>query len=382
MGKIFNYLYLDDNDPEMREGDVQLINRISSNIHITTDYPCSWSQRLKQILSNIDNIDGIILDWELTNMSASAKMGHDSAEDIDFSAESLAEHLRVSAAQGDIKGLPIIVCSANRNNQFTTIRKKDRTIHDVFDLSYIKEDLFVSDVKRAAIRLYDLAKSYQMLTEKRHSIPFLLSVDEKELKNLDLRFVDELRTISKTRTSHDIINFFLLNFIDKEGPLISENILAARLGVDIEKCENEWGKLISILETDKIIYSGLLSKGWRNFWAFRLTIWWSKFSSIDLRASNAEVRVGILNEVYNLELVPAKKIKYCSSSEYWTICVATNRPINPIDGFLVGENTISPWLDSQYISGYAELEKIGSWKINVMDREHFKNFKKMLAADI
>src|SRR5690606_35069530 len=153
---------LDDNDKVTRDGDVELLNTLSEQIEVITDYPSSWSKQSKRLVQEVNagSIDGLILDWELTNNSFEAKEGSDGAEDIDFSAESLAEHLRVNAAK-ELKDIPILLCSADRNNSFTRHKKKELTSRDLFDLTFDKKELFVSNVKSSERMLCDLANWYK-----------------------------------------------------------------------------------------------------------------------------------------------------------------------------------------------------------------------------
>ena len=381
--KKIKYLYLDDNDKVTRDGDVELINTISSHIEIVTDYPCSWAQRSKQILLEIESFDGIILDWDLTNQSEQAKQGTEQAETVDFSAESLAEHLRVTSARDKTKDIPIILCSADKNKEFTKLRSKEQTSRDLFDLTFIKNDLFVKHVDTADAQLCDLATVYQHLQNKKFNLLGLLQISEEELGSIDIRFTDSLETIANTKTTHDLIYFLLSELIENEGILINEFVLGARLGVDIEASNSEWHILKAILIKENIIYAGLLSGGWECYWAFKLDRWWqAHIEKNDLRTTDASERVRLLNEVLKLNLVAAAKIKFCSSGEYWTVCRGLNRPLDPLNGFMIGSNVCNPWLEIQYVSGLAELEKTDSeaWKINVMDRERFNYFKTIISA--
>ncbi len=373
------YLYLDDNDKATRDGDVKYINSISELISIRTEYPCSWHQRSLKIEQEIASIDGLILDWEYTNVSAQAKEGTDNAENVDFSAESLAEHIRISAAKGQ-KDIPIIICSANKNKGFTKARERELTSLDLFDLAFIKQDIFDESAHTAMKQLYDLSIVYKKLqsTTLKKNPETILSLSKADIRHLDIRFIDLLETMAKYRTTHDLVQFLLREFIEKEGLLINEQVLAARLGVDIKS--NDWGNLLGLLTEAGIEYSGYLNIGWKNFWAFKFNSWWkTEISNEDPRYIGATQRVILLNEKLKLQLKAAEKIKFCSSDEYWTICIGTKRPLDPINGFAVGEHLLYPWQEVQYVSAYAELEKTeNKWKINVMDRERYNHFKSLI----
>lgn len=379
-GKII-YLYLDDNEKEVREGDVDLINKSSTRIDIKTDFPSSWKHRAAQILADLNSIDGLILDWELTNHSKKAIEEASHAEEIDYSAESLAEHIRITITQQAKKDIPIIICSADRNKAFTTFQLKEQTGKDLFDLAFIKKDLFVDKVSLIESQLYDLAFVYKQLNHPAHvNIEGILRIATDKLEHLDIRFVDRLKTMLETKTTHDIVQFLLREFIEKEGILINENVLAARLGIDQASSKESWVKLRDIIIAEGVVYSGVLSIGWLRFWAFELELWWQKqFPETDLRILGATTRVAKLNEKFGLQLASAERIKFCTSDEYWTICYGLNRPIDPIDGFRIGEDPSYPWQNWQYVSALAELEKTSTeWRINVLDREQYKQVKDLI----
>lgn len=381
MSKKIKYLYLDDNDKITRDGDVELFNTISTRIEITTDYPSSWRQRSETIFTEIEELDGIILDWEFTNKSEEAKYGSSQSEDVDFSAESFAEHLRINVVKSKIKDIPIIICSADRNKAFTEILKKELTSRDLFDLTFIKSDLFDKQVYTSESQLYDLAIGYAQLQNSQFNLQEILALSNEELPYVDIRFIDKLDNLAKTKTTHDLVNFLLRGFIFREGPLINEYVLAARLGVDIKQsCEN-WNWLKQRAIDSNLIYSGIFSNGWQVFWSFKLVNWWQdNFPGIDLRTTAAPKRIELLNEKFNTKLIAAEKLKFASSDEFWTICRGTGRPLDPLNGYIISETSPNPWLELEYVSAIAELEKQGDekWRINIIDRERFNKFKSMI----
>jgi hypothetical protein len=378
------FLYLDDNDKTTRDGDVELINHSSKCISIVTDYPNSWKKRSEKIMQEMDQYDGLILDWEFTNLSKEAKEGCENAEDVDFSPEAIAEHIRVNAAQGKIKDIPIIVCSADKNKAFSNLRKKEQSSQDLFDLAFVKEEIFISDIISVEKQLCDLALVYKNLSNTSFSISTLLCLEDSIIEeNLDIRFIEKLETLKEEKTSHDLVQFFLREVIERESVLIDKNVVAARLGIDINESSEELEKLLEIIDSSgfKINYKGILSSGWQRYWAFQLENWWKTIKpNFYLQTSKATKRVDFLNEKFKLNLKVAKKIEFCSSDEFWTICYGTKRPLDPLNGFQIGEYPHYPWQNLQYVSAFAELEKINkfSWKINIMDRERYNKFKKII----
>jgi hypothetical protein len=376
----FKYLYLDDNDMTTRDGDVELINKIANGINITTDYPCSWAQRADQILKDLNDIDGLVLDWELTNKSEKAKQGSQQAENVDYSAESLAEHLRVNIARHGLKDIPIVLCSADKNKDFTKQRNKELTSKDLFDLTYLKDDLFHRQAESASLKMFDLCQTYQNLQQDRFVVLTALAINEAELESIDIRFIDALENTALSKTTHDLINVLLKEFIEPEGLLIDEFVLASRLGIDISKSLEDWSKLLDVIKSKGIAYEGLLSNGWTKFWAFRLEQFWANTFGGDLRTTVANERVELINKAFGLNVITAEKIKFCGSDEFWTTCVSLKQPLDPSDGFIVGDSLCNPWLEHQYVSALGELEKYdaSAWRINVLDRERYNQAKAII----
>lgn len=382
MKDIITYLYLDDNDKVTRDGDIELFNATNKSINIITDYPKSWRQRINSMRETLADIDGLILDWEFTNRSSAAKEGSPEAEDVDFSAESLTEHIRVGVVNQSFKDIPIILCSADRNKAFTKVRTSELTSFSLFDLYFIKQDLFDKEVEIAGIQLHDLSIVYSILNADKKDLNKVLGISGKDNSWLDLRFMDKLSNLLHSKTTHDVVQFMLREFIEAEGLLIDEKVLAARLGVDIQKSGKHWNALLNT-ELKFLEYTGFLSKGWPRFWASHLESWWrEQIKERELRVLGASFRVKCLNEKFKLELIPAEKIQYCSSDEFWTICYGTKRPLDPSNGFTIGDEPKFPWQSIHYVSGYAELENPNNdqWKINVLDRERFSKFKATISA--
>src|SRR5690606_30574581 len=126
------------------------------------------------------------------------------------------------------------------------------------------------------------------------------------------------------------------------------------------------------------------SVGWQTYWSFKLLDWWNiHFQGIDLRITSAKVRVELINNKFNLNLKAAEKLQFASSDEFWTVCYGTKKPLDPINGFIIGDNIYNPWLELQYVSAIAELEKenTNAWRINVIDRERFNKLKAMIVKD-
>jgi hypothetical protein len=60
------------------------------------------------------------------------------------------------------------------------------------------------------------------------------------------------------------------------------------------------------------------------------------------------------------ELVTAQPLKFCNSSEFWSICEAYKEPIDPLEAFRIFTTVdIKPWEEYKYISLIAIVDRIG-----------------------
>jgi len=185
-----------------------------------------------------------------------------------------------------------------------------------------------------------------------------------DIKIIDDRFLSELNNLSGYPT-HVIARFILNELIEKQGPLIDESILAARLGVDKSR-STDWDKIIESLSFSK--YSGVFSSGWSRWWMPMVEQWWveSINSTSYLRSTPASERVKLINEKLGItNIFPSDRIEKSDSEEYWTVCKGYYRPLDPVDGLIIyGQENLYPWQDSEYVSIDAALRRknVDSWK--------------------
>ena len=155
----------------------------------------------------------------------------------------------------------------------------------------------------------------------------------------------------KDHSSHEYAQFIIKDLLQHPGVLIKEKTLAARLGIDIDQSP-EWFKLLEILKPS-LQYTGVFASGWQRFWSHRLN---DLFKRISRGASwvslNAEERVKIIVKSYGLNgIKPAAPLKFASSSYFDTVCEATKKPLDSMEGYEVYESyELRPWQDPKYIS--------------------------------
>lgn len=110
--------------------------------------------------------------------------------------------------------------------------------------------------------------------------------------------------------------------------------------------------------------------------------WWDNevIHATSLRSLSAPNRVDYIKESMGLEeLQSAQRIEKCDSDEFWTICKAYNRPLDPIDGLLIeGQDNLYPWQEPEYVSIDAALKKrnVELWHgIADVEKERFDELK-------
>lgn len=60
------------------------------------------------------------------------------------------------------------------------------------------------------------------------------------------------------------------------------------------------------------------------------------------------------------DLVAAKPLQFCNSTEFWSICEALKVPVDPLEAFRIFTTVdIKPWEEYKYVSLLAILERVG-----------------------
>jgi hypothetical protein len=369
-----NYFLLDDNTIAISESIISNINTIESKaldksekLKIIPIQLVSWEDDLQKIKDIFADADGIILDWRLSEPNDNSK--------ITYSAESLAQHIRFLITDKQLKrDIPIVIFSAN--SDFKESYRRDGTGHDLFLRVYSKDDFsqnsegLIEDLLSLGQAFKDVQKNTNLKVEDLLCPPSPI--------NFDSRLKSEISELIEKKIPHNLIKFILDEVVLRPGVLIGEEILAARLGIDISGSP-DWTDLVSKTLTPSIGYAGVLSTGWNRWWADGLIAWWkAEINDRHPQYFNAVERVKMLQEKTNYKsLTPAKKLPFCLSDEFWVICENTRNPIDISDGLLIQTEVLRPWQDEQYVSLYSILEGYKSFKLNPLEKERFEHLKKM-----
>lgn len=361
------YLYIDD----FNDASIQAIkDGLSDTGTIDVDY--TQVKEFKDLITDFEGdfnkYDGIILDLRLDL---------NPALNVKFSATGLAQELKNrSAANEGIRDVPIILCSTDKN--IREYYNRDTTGHDLFDYRFLKEAR--PNWEKIASKLQSISNGYNLLNENKSDLSKIL---HRDINTIDTRIIGRLIDSESIFPTHYYVQHILKEIIRNPGPLINENLLAARLGIDISSSP-EWQTLIDSIFLDEK-YNGIFSDGWSRWWS-DLVI--SKFKIITgnrLSSLNAEKRVEHLIKNTGLEkIVPAKPISNSISTNFWTICEYYKMPLDPLEGFrILYKKDPKPWQEQQYLSFEAAAERHGlkdGLKIHPSENDRLESLKSLIRS--
>lgn len=348
-----NYIYIDDTTTLQAEGTIKGLEK-QDVLSIKHELPIGeWDQQIEFILEKLTNTNGLILDQRL-DQGASA-----SGNPSKYRGTSLAQEIRVLTKEGKVKDIPIILLSAEAN----ITGSFDNTGIDLFDIVISKEKVphVFAMVRR---QLVALVEGYEILNgldkaQKSQCCADILGIEAEKLNQLDPRFISKLESILP-RPPHLISNFIIKEVLEKSGFLIDEKLLAARLGIDMEKSAS-WPSVLEAINSS--LYKGVFCAGWTRWWMHIVEDVLKALGLVDdLRTMPGPNRVEFFQNVLGItELVPSTPLEYAKSLMFWNIDQGTGYPIDVTDGLLIqNQDDLYPWQDRQYVSYLAALQRINS----------------------
>lgn len=356
------YFYIDD-DPNSQNKVQGFTNKALSIVAM--QHKDSWGEQLNFLKEKETDFDGIILDLKLDDLPNANNIR------ADFRGTSLAQEIRTRQKEGLLKYFPIILFSANDKTQ----QALEKSGMDLFDIYIDKSKIDGNAFSTFSPQLVEMSNGYKQLSDFSLSIMDIFKVEESQI---DSRFISEFNDAKKSPV-HIQSRFLITEFLNKQGPLVNEEVLAARLGIDKNQ-SGDWNALLESLSSVK--YKGVFCNGWSRWWMHLVEQWWNETIKSDtfLRSTPAKVRVEKIKQVTQLnQLVEAKKIDKANSDEFWTICKGYNRPLDPVDGLLIqGQDNLYSWQEPEYVSVDAALwrKNIDNW-IGVADveKERYETLK-------
>ncbi len=337
MNKIPKYLYIDDEDVDSLQSIINGLNDTSKiSVELLKLSPQKTFEDVKDMLTNAKEIDGFLIDLRLDG---------DGPNKLSFSAPTIAQDIITLSSRGDILARPIVLCSTEAKMRATY--DADKSSHDLFDYKFEKST--TPDWNKFASKLNALAVGYDYINNNDKDIITILN--RSSLDSLDYRIFERFKNEKNIPTS-EYIHFIINSLFHHPGILIKERILAARLGIDIEKSGESW----DMLRDDyfcKTQYKGVLSDGWCRYWSDCAILTFKEISRGGrLAMLTANERVEILKKNTGIEgLIAAEPIEYCTSNMFWTICEGLKLPLDPNEGYKVYESSeLKPWQEPKYLS--------------------------------
>lgn len=321
------------------------------------------------ILNKLSEYDGILMD--LRTDIEQDKNGKFS----DFTGAVWGQHVRDLVTIGNLKkDIPIVLFS--HEAKLKDVYFKDMTSNNIFDRFLTKNILDNKDnekiISKVIQKLVSLAKGYQVISSEK-DFNSLLQIDTINLDSrIFSRFIQSDGTSNKNIPTHEYAQMILKDLIYAKGVLINEKYLASRLGIDKDKSK-DWDNIKKGFYNAK--YNGVFSDGWDRWWMYEVDNIFEEISDTYLSYLDAKERVSILKEKLSLEnLNFFQPIEENYSYDYWTVCKALAKPLDPMEGFRVySTSEPKPWQEYEYVSLLALLNpqtlQDKDIKIHSLDKE-------------
>lgn len=370
------YICLDD-EGEKVAPIIELIEKSSPSVKISVRNPLIFDEEVRKL--GKEKIDGLLLDLRLD------RSPDENGNRVNYRALALAQELRTRMTEGEIPSFPIVLWSVDE--YYRDSYDKDETGHDLFDAQYFKGAINEGgrDVAGEMIALaegYKTIKKFRSRTVKNIYANLIDLVDEYDV--MDPRIASDIAQDRKF-PAHIFAKSIFTNLILVPGPLISERLLAARLGIDIESSP-DWVKLLEKFAKEAV-YSGVFGEAWPRWWMFKILERWNELTpSTPLQGMGAADRVAILKKSFRLKnLASAKPIEDGYSEKFWHVCKVFKSPLSPRDAVQLSADR-REWQDAVYSSLKAILERkhiTEGYSLHAFERarikamiDSFKNGKK------
>ena len=353
------YYYIDD--------EVDTIKSIAEGINVSKKvfvevFPLEQFREFDKLTDKLkeewDSIDGLILDLKLNGGGPNSTK---------YTATSLAQWISSYVVTEGRPAKPLILLS---NDLKCANYSADVTSHDLFDI--VKERNGNIQWDHFAGLLSICAEDYAKLNEDgRKNLYEILQNDEIDITAGCLApFTDP----AKFNVSQ-FASFILNDLFQHPGLLISEELLAARLGVDVEKSGRSWcdfkNKFFGITK-----YRGVFGTMEERYWSNKSIDVFIKMTDGQSPASmTTKQRVDLLKSVcaeaaglVHFEPVGLSKSPYC-----WVIDEVTRKPLDAIEGYMLHEETgLKSWQEPRYLSfDTIESGNQGDYVLSPSEKERY-----------
>jgi hypothetical protein len=276
MSKI-KYLYIDDENDSSIESLIKGFNDCDLIIveRLSIEKGLNFSDLKNTIIEKINSCEfqGVLIDLRLDG---------NGPDHLEYSAISISSELRLIAARKEMLSFPIVLCSTI--DKIRETYNADKTSQDLFDYAFRKSEN--PDYPKFSKKLNSLALGYHYLNSGETKIESIFK--RSDLNILDARIFE--RFFDQEIVPYDFAHFTIKTLFHCTNPLIKETVLAARLGVDIEKSGESWINLRdSIFGIAK--FNGLFGDGWERWWADIVVSKFKEMTGKKLSFLKAEERV-------------------------------------------------------------------------------------------
>ena len=288
--------------------------------------------------------EGILMDVDLSNERGSRGSGLGLAQDV-----RTMQYRQLSP--------PFPIIRFSYRDRVARSIGQDSSSDDLFDLKIDKDELDVEAVRRV---LAGVAEVYAGVGVDQEGLEALFRVSEEQWERWGSQdFFDELRVADRTY----LMARKVIQALELPGMLIDENLLAARLGIDMESSEG-WASLREALVVFR--YDGVAAKCFSRWWARGLEEWWETLrTETPLAAMQIVERYGVLEGHFGgiraLEM-PESSV----GDRPWRRCEMTFAtrgdflPVDPAYGVrLRPREQLPDWVDPSYAAlgeAYLRLE--------------------------
>lgn len=346
------YLFIDDDVGSPADATIYadaLVAASDGRLEVRSILPQALPQTIKAIASSTP--DGLLLDVALTN---ALTPDH---QQVGFDGIALAQQVRTLQTRGRAAGaaalaeFPIIRFS--KKDVIREYVNEDPTSDDLFDEMIDKGDL-ADHAAEVVAQMVSLAEDYSRIVEfaqtelDDRAIAEVLRCEPSFVARLDPRALLGLRRPSAP--AHVLARYFTAKLLARPGPLINEETLAVRLGVDLLHSD-DWPALKEVLASSA--YGGAFSEGYPRWWQVLVMDWWQAIvdTGKPLVRTSATDRVKAIRARTRLERLTALPEDADSpGSRFWHRCSRSGRPVDPANGYpllpIYGQET---WQDAEYL---------------------------------
>lgn len=327
------YLYIDDETEESVEGIIKHLNTEPEKLVVEHEQPKTWNIQVKKLISDnyLNQFEGLLLDLKL-------EFSQGEENDVKYYGSDLAQTIRTAVKAGQIKDLPILLCSTDdKLKDFF-----DKTSVNLFDKKYNKDREL--PLANTISEFVDFAEAYKVLNEG-----VLLKDILRSSENLVTDLIAVESVYNTFVTSHEKAIFLYNQIILTPGLLIDEDLLAIRLGVDKDKSTDWLPMLEKISQICK--YTGVLSLAFERWWLKDLLVWWKAQFKKGIKITTARDRVEHLKAYFNINnLTPLELPNNHKYDTFWYKCVMSNYPLESADGLRTLDQPRYVWHEPSYIS--------------------------------